>query len=259
MRLRKHMCAGLIMALVLTASLPVQAESPAVVWSTANLNVRTGPSTDYEKVGMLRPSDAVSVVSEEGGWYQISYGDGTAWICAAYTQNTEPAAETTSTAVPGIAENLDSVSSRYINSVNSYLAYVPENSKAAFVNRGWHVYVTQMNLASTFFPGVYGSVRACTVYGSKAIYVEDRDNACSSIVHEMGHFLDNQCGTPSLSSEFADIYNAEVNTFKAGISNASSVRDPMEFFAETFAQLCMNPGKCTPRAAEFVSRYLGAV
>lgn len=251
----KHL--ALVLGLTFLCSLPVQAESPATVWSTANLNVRTGPSTEYDRVGMLRPSDAVSVVSEENGWYQISYGEGTAWICAAYTQNTEPVVQTPA-ATPGIAENLDGVDSYYINLVNSHLARVPENIKTAFVNRGWHVCVTRMNLAATFFPQ-YNSVQGCTDYNAQRIYVEDRESACDSVIHEMGHFLDYQCGMPSLSSEFADIYNEEVNTFKSRIPNSSCVRDPGEFFAETFFWMYTNSGKCTPRAMEFVSRYVNAI
>ena len=257
MKILKHarrLC--LILSLTLLMGFPAQAADTGTAWSTANLNVRTGPSTDYEKVGLLRPGDAVSVLSAENGWYQISYGEGTAWICAAYTTDSEPAKAPTS--VPGIAENLDGVDTYYVDRVNVWLAYVPENIKAAFVNRGWHVYVTRMNLAATFFPQ-FNSVQGATLYNEGIIYVEDRESATDSVVHEMGHFLDTQCGTPSLSSEFADIYNAEVGTFKAGIPNPGCVRDPMEMFAETFYWLCVNPARCTPRAAEFVSRYIGAI
>ena len=182
------------------------------------------------------------------------------YICAKYTSSSAPSetSTTTSSSVPGIAENLDGVDQYYINRVNSYLAYVPENVKVHFTNNGWHIYVTQMNLASTYFPQ-YNSVQGCTMYGEARIYIEDRDSAVSSVVHEMGHYIDHVTGYPSLSAEFADIYNAEVATFKAGIPNSSSVRDQMEFFAETFHYLCLDSSKCTPRAAEFVSRYVNAL
>lgn len=38
------------------------------------LNVRSGPGTAYEKVGLLYSGSVVSITGMEDGWYQISYG-----------------------------------------------------------------------------------------------------------------------------------------------------------------------------------------
>lgn len=40
--------------------------------NTSALNVRTGPGTDYDKIGLLHIGDAVTVLSEVDGWYKIT-------------------------------------------------------------------------------------------------------------------------------------------------------------------------------------------
>lgn len=70
------------------ASLPVE-EEPIYVRVTADsLNVRSGPSTDHDKVGQLPVGRVVEVVEELEGWYQIQDG----YISAEYVQVVDAAA-----------------------------------------------------------------------------------------------------------------------------------------------------------------------
>ena len=48
------------------------------------LNVRSGPGTQYEKVGLLYQGAAVSIAGMEDGWYQISYGELEGYVSSAY-------------------------------------------------------------------------------------------------------------------------------------------------------------------------------
>ena len=56
-----------------------------VVVSADTLNVRTGPSTDYGKIGSLTGGTKVTVLGESNGWYKIDYNGQEGWISGAYT------------------------------------------------------------------------------------------------------------------------------------------------------------------------------
>lgn len=74
---------------------PVEAETPPVMYvSGKSVNVRGGPSTDYEVVGRLSRAEAVTVVSaEQDGWVQIRIeGDGIdGFIAARLLTSIDPA------------------------------------------------------------------------------------------------------------------------------------------------------------------------
>ena len=48
------------------------------------LNVRSGPGTTYEKVGLLYSGSLVSVTGVEDGWYQISHGELEGYVSSNY-------------------------------------------------------------------------------------------------------------------------------------------------------------------------------
>ncbi|MGM9973693.1 MAG: SH3 domain-containing protein, partial [Clostridiaceae bacterium] len=52
--------------------------------ATTYLNVRKGPSTSHEKIGMLDPKDKVKVISISNGWAKISYKNQTAYVSSSY-------------------------------------------------------------------------------------------------------------------------------------------------------------------------------
>ena len=56
-----------------------------IVTSNSNLNMRSGPSTDYQKVSDGIPSGTrVGAVSERDGWYLIFYNEQFAWVSGSY-------------------------------------------------------------------------------------------------------------------------------------------------------------------------------
>ncbi|MFJ5761962.1 SH3 domain-containing protein [Neobacillus sp. NPDC093182] len=55
--------------------------------TTANLNVRTGPSTKYAILGVIKKGERVDVVSAAGtGWYQILYKEKKAYVSSQYVK-----------------------------------------------------------------------------------------------------------------------------------------------------------------------------
>ena len=54
--------------------------------ASARLNVRSGPGTEYEKVGTLKRGQVIDVVSLDNGWYEINYKRKTGYVCATYVK-----------------------------------------------------------------------------------------------------------------------------------------------------------------------------
>ena len=48
------------------------------------LNVRTGPSTSYAKLGQLLSGTYVDPLESQNGWYKIGYNGGYGCLCAYY-------------------------------------------------------------------------------------------------------------------------------------------------------------------------------
>lgn len=164
----------------------------------------------------------------------------------------------TTTSKKDLVKKDGKVANTYVDAVNKQLNLLPREILDGFKKRGWNVYVTDRNLAKTYFDGVYGSVRAVTIYAAKVIYIEDRDVAVKSApTHEFGHYLDFVTGWSSMTPEFEKIYEEEVSTFKKNIPNSSSVRDEQEFFASIFSYMYTDSKKCTPKAKAYVEKIVG--
>jgi len=48
------------------------------------LNVRSGPGTNYSRIGVLSRGAKVTITGESGGWYKINYGNGTGYVSKQY-------------------------------------------------------------------------------------------------------------------------------------------------------------------------------
>ena len=60
-----------------TASLPLLA-------ATAAVNVRTGPSTDFDRLDTLAARQTVRGIEQRDGWWCVLWGDGVGWVSAKY-------------------------------------------------------------------------------------------------------------------------------------------------------------------------------
>ena len=60
-------------------------ENFKIMYTTADsLNVRSGPGTSYDKVGVLMKGSRVEVVEEMNGWSKIKYNNGYAYVSSRY-------------------------------------------------------------------------------------------------------------------------------------------------------------------------------
>ena len=62
-------------------------EEPASGMGTVTcdvLNVRSGPGTSNSVIGSLKRGNSVAVKAKSNGWYKVSYGSGTGWVCGDY-------------------------------------------------------------------------------------------------------------------------------------------------------------------------------
>ena len=69
------------------ASLPVESEPVYVQVTTSVLNVRSGPGTDYDKVGTLRSGQILQATAQDG-WYKVDSG----YISADYVKEVDASA-----------------------------------------------------------------------------------------------------------------------------------------------------------------------
>lgn len=69
---------------------PVMEEKEVALYAQANVNVRSLPSTDGEKLGVLTTNQEVTGLGEAvGGWQKIRYNDSIAYVSAKYLSQTK--------------------------------------------------------------------------------------------------------------------------------------------------------------------------
>ena len=154
--------------------------------------------------------------------------------------------------------NEGDVSNSLVNAVNNYYMMIPENVRNNFVSAGWTVRVTTQNLGQ-LYDGTNRSILGLTFFDKKIIYIDDREAAKSSVIHEMGHYIDYCFGFVSSSNEFVEIYNSEVEVFKTiHTTHSNNIATAKEYFAEAYQVSILRPQEmidACPRTYEFVMRY----
>lgn len=55
-----------------------------VVSDGSRLNVRTGGGLDYQIIDQLRPGEKVTIIGEDGGWYEVTIPEKTGFVCGDY-------------------------------------------------------------------------------------------------------------------------------------------------------------------------------
>ncbi|GAB4333074.1 MAG: hypothetical protein Kow00117_17200 [Phototrophicales bacterium] len=54
--------------------------------TVGRLNVRTGPGTNFNVIGVISPENVYAVQGESNGWYQIDYGGQTGWVSGRFVR-----------------------------------------------------------------------------------------------------------------------------------------------------------------------------
>ena len=85
-------------------------DAPKTMYAVSNVNIRKGPSTNFESVGKLKLGDTVEVIGQDAdGWYEFMYKNEVAFACDDYLSENTPAvpeipdANAQAAAVPTVA------------------------------------------------------------------------------------------------------------------------------------------------------------
>lgn len=147
------------------------------------------------------------------------------------------------------------VDDNYVTIVNQQLSAVPPYIQDAFVRDGWSVYVTDIDIGQTYYPGQFDLVMATTNYDESRILIEDRmDAVYESPIHEIGHWFDLYVGFASNTDMFKSIYHTESTAFIQAYGS-DCVRNEMEFFAEGFWYYIIDPASLqavSPQLYQFI-------
>lgn len=169
---------------------------------------------------------------------------------------TESEGELTQSADYDYVYLLGDVSDEQYATFSSYLTQVDEVLRTKFEDEGWQLILTSADLDDLLFQGQTSGVMGCTYFDQKVIYVNSGDYSYC-VIHEMGHFLDYECGYESQTSDFQAIYEAEAaNLTEYGQTSAA------EFFAEVYQYQILENAETVsscPNACSFVNSCLASL
>lgn len=110
---------------------------------------------------------------------------------------------------------------------------LPATLRSHYENNGGAITVAATNLAPRW--GYSGTVKGVFHHETFEIWIDYRNVAKASVLHEMGHYMEQTLGFVAESSDFQSIYACEVNTFRfiwsCSTANTASAH---EYFAEAF-------------------------
>ena len=237
------------------------------MYTSTALNIRTVPSTIGSVIGYYKYGDLVQVTGDisDSTWVRVADAGVEGYCNKKYLQEEEPkrareVIEIQDEQIPttvtdtGIIKNSGNASSTVVNSVYQNYCLIPENLRHHLENNGYQVLVTSDNFGASY--GYSKSILALIEYDIKTIYVDNRSEAASSIIHEVGHYLDWCFGFKGYQTEFSLIWLEELDSFKSfSTTHKDNYSTPNEYFAESFAT-CILQGntmkeKC-PKTYEYI-------
>lgn len=125
-----------------------------------------------------------------------------------------------------------------VEQANDLLDLLPEYIIDALEDEDVPIYITDKDIDDYFFNGQAGATWGVynTYYdGTADIYVEDTERAVyESVIHEVGHWLDDYCGKITSTEEYSAIYDAEYPVYYDVYDLTMDLEQPKEFFAEGF-------------------------
>ena len=95
-------------------------QTQRVMYAKSTVNVRTGPSTDYERKGVLQQAEEVIVLGQaDTGWMQIAYKDEKLFVSDSYLVAEKPEITITETVSQDIQNAEESLNASGINTIAS--------------------------------------------------------------------------------------------------------------------------------------------
>lgn len=168
--------------------------------------------------------------------YRANVGD--VGFASSYTAKADMVVSSGSTIKCQIDGNVDE---KFATMVENELNSIPANLRAKFIKDGWHIYVTNENLAKLYYGDEYAIVYGSTFYDKGLILMYGNSTAIAkATIHEFGHWFDDELGTISETYTFNKIYKAEKNAFESVFYRGIQL-DNREYFAEAFYFYIKNP------------------
>ena len=231
--------------------------STETVYLYANtvVNLRKDPSIESEILETLSINDKVELI-EDGDWIKVRYENNTGYIKSEYLSKEKVEIPE----YPACFEVQDGYDLEVSKEIVNYYYMIPENVRNHFENSDWKIVLYSGSLEDKY--GFTVSIRACTDVDEHTIYLNNKEDAKNSIIHEMGHYIEYVNDWPDDLPECAEVQNAEVEIFRdeTGANNANT-QTTCEYFAEAYYQFILDPSlkdKC-PTTYEFVMRYSNAL
>lgn len=140
----------------------------------------------------------------------------------------------------GIIEAEGDIPESRIKNIEANYKTIPENIRNHLENKGWRYICTDRNFGKQ--NGFKDSILALTEWKDRIIYIDNRDAAEKSILHEVGHAVDKENLVPSVSQNFTAIFNSEKCAFcSVWNTDHNNTDTSMEYFAECFYVYFANP------------------
>jgi len=222
-------------AYVSVSSLSVVAPvvSSGTMETTANLYMRSGPGTGYEKIKLIPQGTRVQVSSMQNGWYQFTYGGTTGWSSGSYLK------AVTTTPVPAVTTSYKRTTANLNmrkgpSTAESIISTIPNGTKVetSSVVSGW--YEVTYNGKTGWVSGQYLTSLSST-YSEKVLKIP-YINQYSPLYAPMG------CEGASLlmALQYKGYTSVGLKTFLDGMPK--TVRNPFGGFSSTpYAVVQGNP------------------
>jgi N-acetylmuramoyl-L-alanine amidase len=83
LRYKKGIVISLVV-LLLMGIVPVKASTTEVIINEDNLNLRSGPGTNYERIGQVNAGERYPFIDQQGDWVEIQLDSYNAWVSSDY-------------------------------------------------------------------------------------------------------------------------------------------------------------------------------
>lgn len=109
------------------------ADMSMTMYANQSVNVRSGPSTDYDKLGGLSANDEVKITGQaDTGWYRIEYKGGEAYVSNSYLVSEKVEVKQPTETPSNSGGNSENNSAKYKNDYGQTYGMTPQEVAAAF-------------------------------------------------------------------------------------------------------------------------------
>ncbi len=226
------------------------------------LNVRTGPGTSYDRIGVLYPNDKVTIIGTESGWYKINYGEGYGYVSGDYVTVSNSGSSSGSGNNSGsgtTTNNFESSIASFPDSYKPYLRALHEKYpnwvfKAKNTNLNWNDVIAKetenvsTNLVPESWDSSYKSKSSAAFSSAGDWIIFDSGGYVAASVAAVKYYMDprNFINENSIFQFYSNSYDPSTQTL-AGINTIISGSFMSKPFPEetfpSYAHLFMEAGK----------------